>query len=46
MASYIQMQLLKNIYYSLGLIKVVNFTAQSSLMPLIDQLATGQKKIN
>lgn len=33
-----------NFTYPLGLAKAINYTAQSALLPLVDQLATGRKK--
>lgn len=33
-----------NFTYPLGLAKAINYTAQSALLPLVDQIATGRKK--
>lgn len=37
---------LKQLSYGLNIAKVLNYTAQGALLPLVDQLARGQKKGN
>lgn len=36
--------ILKNLTYTYGLVRTLNFSSQGALLPLVDQLITGQKK--